>query len=92
MVHALNILNKLQIGIMIVMKILHDVKVEPDFTPKNFHIFDPCCCQSRGLEATSLFLRVVSADHDGVGGCSEDGSDVRQKKRDPEPVVKCLLS
>ena len=41
---------------------------------------------------SGLFLRVVSADHDGVGGCSEDGSDVRQKKRDPEPVVKCLLS
>ena len=33
---------------------------------------------------------MVSADHDGVGGGGEDGSDVRQQKWDPEPVVGCL--
>ena len=33
---------------------------------------------------------MVSADHDGVGGSGEDGSDVRQQKWDPEPVVGCL--
>ena len=46
----------------------------------------------QGVVRTCLFLRVVSADHDGVGAGSEDGANVRQKKWDPEPVVSCLLS
>ena len=50
------------------------------------------CRQSRGLYAGVLFLRVVSADHDGVGAGSEDGADVRQNEWDPEPVVSRLPS
>jgi len=29
-----------------------------------------------------LFLRVMGADHDGVSGCSKDGSDVGKQKWD----------
>ena len=40
----------------------------------------------------SLFLWVVSADHDGVGAGGEDGADVGEQKWDPEPVISCLCS
>ena len=50
------------------------------------------CRQWRGLYTRVLFLRVVSADHDGVGAGSEDGADVRQNEWDPEPVVSRLPS
>ena len=41
---------------------------------------------------SGLFLRMVSADHDGVGAGGEDRADVGEQKWDPEPVVSCLCS